>query len=40
MESFALPNEKFSHVRCGDCPIRERAVCAYCSARIWRRSMR
>jgi CRP/FNR family transcriptional regulator len=31
MESFALPNEKFSHVRCGDCPIRERAVCAYCS---------
>ena len=31
MESFALPNQKFSHVRCGDCPIRERAVCAYCS---------
>jgi CRP/FNR family transcriptional regulator len=31
MESFALPNEKFSHIRCGDCPIRERAVCAYCS---------
>lgn len=30
MESFALPNAKFSHVRCGDCPIRERAVCAYC----------
>ncbi len=31
MESFALPNAKFSHVRCGDCPIRERAVCAYCN---------
>jgi CRP/FNR family transcriptional regulator len=31
MESFALPNARFNHVRCGDCPIRERAVCAYCS---------
>ncbi len=31
MESFALPNDKYNHVRCGDCPIRERAVCAYCS---------
>ena len=31
MESFALPNQRYSHVRCGDCPIRERAVCAYCS---------
>jgi CRP/FNR family transcriptional regulator len=31
MESFALPDDRFSHVRCGDCPIRERAVCAYCS---------
>jgi CRP/FNR family transcriptional regulator len=30
MESFALPNQRYSHVRCGDCPIRERAVCAYC----------
>lgn len=30
MLSFALPNARFSHVRCGDCPIRERAVCAYC----------
>jgi CRP/FNR family transcriptional regulator len=31
MESFALPNAKYSHVRCGACPIRERAVCAYSS---------
>lgn len=31
MESFALPNAKFSHVRCGACPIRERAICAYSS---------
>lgn len=31
MESFALPNAKFNHVRCGNCPIRERAVCAYCA---------
>ncbi len=30
MESFALPGGKVSHIRCGDCPIRERAVCAYC----------
>ena len=29
MESFALPNARFSHVRCGACPIREHAVCAY-----------
>ena len=32
MESFALPNAKFSHVRCSDCPTRERAVCAYANA--------
>ena len=32
MESFALPNARFSHVRCGACPIRERAVCAYANA--------
>jgi CRP/FNR family transcriptional regulator len=32
VDSFALPNARFSHVRCGDCPIRERAVCAYCGA--------
>lgn len=32
MESFALPNARFSHVRCSDCPIRERAVCAYANA--------
>jgi CRP/FNR family transcriptional regulator len=31
-DSFALPNARFSHVRCGACPIRERAVCAYSSA--------
>jgi CRP/FNR family transcriptional regulator len=31
MESFALPNARYSHVRCGACPIRERAVCAYSS---------
>jgi CRP/FNR family transcriptional regulator len=30
LESFVLPGGKASHVRCGDCPIRERAVCAYC----------
>lgn len=30
MQSFALPNARFSHIRCGACPIRERAVCAYC----------
>ena len=30
MQSFALPNGRVSHVRCGDCPIRDRAVCAYC----------
>jgi CRP/FNR family transcriptional regulator len=29
MESFALPGARFNHVRCGACPIRERAVCAY-----------
>lgn len=29
MESFALPNARYSHVRCGACPIRERAICAY-----------
>jgi CRP/FNR family transcriptional regulator len=32
MESFVLPGGKANHVRCGDCPIRERAVCAYCDA--------
>lgn len=31
MESFVLPNARYNHVRCGACPIRERAVCAYCS---------
>lgn len=31
MESFALPNARFSHVRCGACPIRDHAVCAYAS---------
>lgn len=30
MDSFALPNARASHLRCGGCPIRERAVCAYC----------
>jgi CRP/FNR family transcriptional regulator len=30
VQSFALPNGRVSHVRCGDCPIRDRAVCAYC----------
>jgi CRP/FNR family transcriptional regulator len=32
VDSFALPNARVSHVRCGACPIRERAVCAYCDA--------
>ncbi len=31
MESFAMPNARFNHVRCGACPIREQAVCAYAS---------
>lgn len=31
MESFAIPNARFSHVRCCACPIREHAVCAYAS---------
>jgi CRP/FNR family transcriptional regulator len=30
VQSFALPNGRVSHIRCGDCPIRDRAVCAYC----------
>jgi CRP/FNR family transcriptional regulator len=32
VQSFAIPNGRVSHVRCGACPIRERAVCAYCAA--------
>ncbi len=37
MRALAMPQDgsgapRYSHVACGDCPIRERAVCAYCDS--------